>query len=83
MELTELKIGSGGDTVRDWQLFLVFQGIKMDIESNAGDGIFGTGTQQGTQEYQSKKGLSATGIVDSATYAKAIQEGLKQQGFIG
>lgn len=74
MSLPVLQRGSTGQAVRLWQHFLNQQGIRLDIASQARDGIFGPGTERGTREYQVRKGLLPTGIVDSQTYAKAMDD---------
>jgi peptidoglycan hydrolase-like protein with peptidoglycan-binding domain len=74
MSLPTLKRGSIGEAVRLWQQFLNEQNIPLDPESRALDGIFGVGTERGTKEYQARRGLPLTGIVDSQTYDKAVKD---------
>lgn len=74
MSLPTLQRGSIGEAVRLWQQFLDGQDIPLDPESRALDGIFGPGTERGTKEYQARKELPLTGIVDSQTYEKAVKD---------
>ena len=57
-----LKNGSKGDLVKQIQ-----KSLKLKV-----DGQFGPGTEKAVKAFQSSKGLSATGIVDSNTF-KAIK----------
>lgn len=66
-----LRLGSKGQLVKNWQLFLI--GRKYVI-GNA-DGIFGKLTDTATKDFQSKNKLTADGIVGNATFAKAMQYG--------
>lgn len=75
MDFPALKIGDRGLEVRKWQKFLREQGMPLDMESAALDGIFGPGTAGGTRAYQTSKGLSLSGIVDAETYAQAVKDG--------
>lgn len=78
MEFPALKVGNRGLEVRKWQKFLRDQGMPLDMESAALDGIFGPGTAGGTRAYQTSKaskGLSPSGIVDAETYAQAVEDG--------
>ncbi len=78
-----LQIGSHDQDVRKWQKFLSQdQGIELDPESTALDGIFGPGTAAGTQEYQRRKGLTPNGVVNSETHNQALKDGF-EDGFIG
>jgi peptidoglycan hydrolase-like protein with peptidoglycan-binding domain len=82
MSFPVLKMGSRGEPVQRWQKFLLAQGINLDPESRALDGIFGAGTNAGTREYQSKKDLTPSGVVDSETYNQALKDRF-EDGFIG
>jgi peptidoglycan hydrolase-like protein with peptidoglycan-binding domain len=76
-----LQIGNRGEDVRRWQKFLSRdQGIKLDPDSMALDGIFGAGTRHGTSTYQVTKGLTPSGIVDSKTYEQAVEDGFNPKG---
>ncbi len=76
MSFPVLQMGSHGQDVRKWQKFLSRdQGIELDFDSMALDGIFGVGTTHGTKTYQASKGLNPSGIVDSATYVQAVEDG--------
>ena len=59
-----LQQGSRGDAVRSLQQALVSAGVKV---TGGVDGIFGVGTAAAVKQFQSAKGLSATGVVDEAT----------------
>jgi peptidoglycan hydrolase-like protein with peptidoglycan-binding domain len=61
-----LQQGSRGDAVRTLQQTLVSAGIT---PAGGVDGIFGVGTAAAVKQFQSAKGLSATGVVDAATAA--------------
>lgn len=71
LKLAVIKKGSEGPIVSAWQSFL------KDAEFPIGtvDGDFGNITDQATRSYQQKKGLPITGVVDTATYAKALNQG--------
>ncbi len=78
MEFPALKVGDRGLEVCKWQKFLREQGMPLDSDSRALDGIFGPGTAGGTRAYQTSKaskGLSPSGIVDAETYAQAVKDG--------
>ena len=77
MALRELQQGSIGKSVRIWQLFLASQGINLESELKAENEIFGSMTEKGTKEYQAKKGLPLTGVVNGQTYAQAMEDGLR------
>ncbi len=71
LQLPTLKNGSDGNAVLAWQKFLFDQGLPMiNFDSD-----FGPLTDQSTREYQKDNGLTETGIVDTTTYAKALQQG--------
>jgi murein L,D-transpeptidase YcbB/YkuD len=54
-----------------------FCNIKNFIKAKlmALDGIFEPSTRHGTKTYQASKGLNPSGIVDSATYVQAVEDG--------
>ena len=60
-----------GADVAAWQHFLAAQGFY----TSTIDGDFGPLTAQATKAYQTKKGLTADGIVGLATYARAVHDG--------
>ncbi len=59
-----LQQGSRGDAVRSLQQALVAAGV---VVKGGVDGIFGPGTAAAVKQYQSIKGMNATGVVDEAT----------------
>ena len=61
-----LQQGSRGDAVRSLQQALVAAGVNV---TGGVDGIFGVGTAAAVKQFQSVKGLNATGVVDEATAA--------------
>jgi peptidoglycan hydrolase-like protein with peptidoglycan-binding domain len=61
-----LQQGSRGDAVRSLQQALVSAGIT---PAGGVDGIFGVGTAAAVKQFQSARGLNATGMVDEATAA--------------
>jgi hypothetical protein len=71
MKLTRLQRGSTGESVTDWQRFLVSQGIDIGTV----DGKFGTNTDNGTRRFQSEHGLGVDGRVGPKTLAKALEHG--------
>lgn len=71
MNLRELKIGSRGDKVRLWQLFLTNAGF----DPGPVDGIFGDNTADSTTAFQRTHGLDVDGIVGPNTYEKAMELG--------
>ena len=68
-----LQQGSRGDAVRSLQQALVSAGMNV---TGGVDGIFGVGTAAAVKQFQSAKGLSATGVVDEST-AAALAGGLR------
>ena len=54
-----LSKGMKNDYVLNWQKYLNTCGYSLTV-----DGIFGVATENALKDYQKKKGLSATGIVD-------------------
>ena len=78
-----LKRGSQGANV----LYLQQALCIMVINPKGTDGVFGPGCESAVSRYQTKKGLSATGIVDVTTWEKLraditpIQIALKNKGY--
>jgi peptidoglycan hydrolase-like protein with peptidoglycan-binding domain len=62
-----LKIGSTGAAVRELQTKL--QTLRYDIGAAGADGSFGPSTETAVKKFQSQNGLTADGIVGSATWA--------------
>ena len=58
------QIGDRGQTVRSLQQALVAQGISV---AGGVDGIFGQGTSNAVKTFQSSKGLTSSGVVNSTT----------------
>jgi peptidoglycan hydrolase-like protein with peptidoglycan-binding domain len=75
--VTGLRQGSQGDAVRAVQQALVNQGVAL---AGGVDGVFGSGTASALKQFQSRSGLSATGVVDDAT---AIALGLMSNPYFG
>ncbi|MEH1938442.1 MAG: peptidoglycan-binding protein [Nostoc sp.] len=71
LQLPTLKKQSEGLIVTAWQKFL----LDNDFSIAAVDGDFGNITDQATREYQASNVLTVTGIVDTATYKKALEQG--------
>ena len=61
---TEMQKGDSGKKVKKSQKLLIALGFL----SGSADGKFGPGTEQAVKEFQTAAGLSATGIIDEATY---------------
>ncbi|MEP0868909.1 peptidoglycan-binding protein [Trichocoleus desertorum AS-A10] len=70
--LPVLQSGSEGPAVGAWQSFL--KGAQFAL--GAVDEDFGGLTDTATRNYQQKNNLPVTGVVDKATYALALQQGL-------
>lgn len=68
-----LKTGLKGPDVKQWQLFLISQGLQ----PGQPDGDFGRGTEAATIEFQKKQGLGADGKVGMQTFGRATQLGLE------
>lgn len=66
-----MKIGSIGQDVRQWQVFLVGQ----ELLSGKVDGVFGKMTHDATIEFQNIHGLDADGIVGPKTLGPAFDKG--------
>lgn len=71
LQLPTLQKGAEGRNVIVWQRFL----LDNDFPIGGIDGNFGNVTDKATREYQTKNGLTVTGIVDTATYQKALAQG--------
>jgi peptidoglycan hydrolase-like protein with peptidoglycan-binding domain len=72
-----LAQGARGDAVRQVQQALINQGIPV---AGGVDGIFGAGTAAALRQFQTAKGLAATGVVDDAT---ALALGLASSPVLG
>src|SRR5690606_25342764 len=72
-----LERGAQGDAVKTLQQALVNQGVAV---AGGVDGVFGPATEAALKQFQSAKGLTATGKVDDAT---AIALGLASSPFLG
>jgi len=71
MSIEILRLGSKGQSVERWQLFLVGQGLlKSEV-----DGDFGPLTEQATKAFQRSQGISSDGIVGPKTFGVALQTG--------
>lgn len=67
-----LRLGSKGEDVKRWQLFL----IGGNILKGAADGTFGPATEKATRKFQEWAGIEpADGIVGSRTLGTAMAEG--------
>ena len=62
----ELKFGSSGESVKEWQRFLQSQGYAIDV-----DGVFGKQTRNFTRQFQGKNNLATSGVVDASTWPKS------------
>ncbi|MEH2242933.1 peptidoglycan-binding domain-containing protein [Nostoc sp.] len=71
LQLPTLQKQSEGLNVIAWQQFL----LDNDFPIAAVDGDFGNITDKATREYQNRNGLAVTGVVDTATYKKALEQG--------
>ena len=58
-----LKKGDRGDHVRSWQNYLITCGF--DFGKCGADGILGNDTVEAIKQYQRKKGLPVTGVIDT------------------
>src|SRR5271163_2002224 len=63
-ERTLLGIGSIGEIVRQVQAVLITQGSGL----TKADGVFGAGTTTAVRQFQTKKSLPVTGVVDNTTW---------------
>lgn len=62
-QLVGLRPGALGDTVKELQQRLLDIGVRV---RGGADGVFGPATAQAVKDFQSARGLEATGIVDDA-----------------
>jgi len=67
-----LRLGSKGEQVEDWQLFLI--GLN-EIHLEVSDGDFGPKTEAATKEFQRMSGLYPDGVVGNQTYSAAMKLG--------
>ncbi len=67
-----LQRDSTGDDVRNWQTFLISQGL---LEASGADGIFGPKTEHATKVFQRAHALADDGIVGKRTQAAAASLG--------
>ena len=65
-KVVNLYVGAYGNITKTLQGFLICNGYS----TNGFDGSFGNGTQSAVKSFQSKKGLTADGIVGPKTWAK-------------
>ena len=65
--------GDKGTEVKKWQYFLAGQGYSNIVA----DGDFGDKSLQASIDFQKQNGLTANGIIDNATYLKAMQFGFQ------
>ena len=70
---TTLMRGQAGSAVKELQGNLIYLGYLNDIA----DGIFGAKTQAAVRLYQTRNGLSATGVADANTRNRIASEVLK------
>jgi peptidoglycan hydrolase-like protein with peptidoglycan-binding domain len=71
-DMRVLRLGSRGEDVKSWELFL----LSIDpFSAIVADGVFDDETHRTTTRFQSAAGLKPDGVVGRATYAKALQEG--------
>jgi peptidoglycan hydrolase-like protein with peptidoglycan-binding domain len=59
-----LRLGSGGDSVRQWQSILAGAGLLAEDDI---DGVFGPLTEHATKRFQTQLGLKADGVVGPKT----------------
>lgn len=67
-----LKKGSAGEEVKTVQRLLSVMGYKGNGKSLAIDGDFGSATESAVKAFQTKKGLTADGIIGAATWGALI-----------
>jgi hypothetical protein len=78
--LERLENGSTGQPVQNWQGLLVAHALGFMIATGKGnvmqyagiDGHFGAKTEAATRKFQAEAGLPQTGVVDAATWQKAL-----------
>jgi hypothetical protein len=73
-----IEIGSSGQSVRRWQLFLVGQKLAPGVV----DGSFGAKTRNATIEFQKKHGLNSDGVVGPQTLQAATKLGYGETGAV-
>ncbi|MBO2009245.1 M15 family metallopeptidase [Hymenobacter negativus] len=71
-----LRLHSKGPTVRQWQLFLIGQGLL----AGEADGVFGTNTEKATIAFQKRRKLKPDGEAGNMTIGAAMQLGFKVLG---
>lgn len=71
LKLSVIKKGSKGPLVSAWQRFLQ----ESDYPIGTVDGDFGNATDTATRSFQQKQDLPIAGVVDMATYGKALNLG--------
>ena len=67
-----LQFGSLGTDVKQFQSALIAAGIRV---RGGADGVFGTATVAAVKDFQTQRGLPATGKVDEATSKEVSSEG--------
>ena len=73
-EVKPIRYGSTGNDVRLWQILLRGYKIKgADDKQLTIDGSFGNNVEFATKVFQEKKNLPITGVVDAATWKKALK----------
>ncbi len=75
--VTGLAQGARGDAVKAVQQALIAQGIQV---AGGADGVYGPGTAAAVKQFQSSRGLAASGSVDDAT---ALALGLASSPLLG
>ncbi|MBT2387344.1 peptidoglycan-binding protein [Streptomyces sp. ISL-11] len=63
-----IRLGSEGAAVREAQCLLSFWGHSIGDEETAG--VFGTGTEEAVERFQTVRGLPADGIVGPETWGQ-------------
>ncbi|HEX8176023.1 MAG TPA: peptidoglycan-binding protein [Pyrinomonadaceae bacterium] len=72
-----LRMNSRGDAVRALQEALAGAGL---LSASGADGIFGSGTLAAVKKFQQSKGLTADGIVGSATWEALLSTASSMKG---
>lgn len=78
--LSTISVGSSGSLVKELQNFMLkeFSAYSGSIKRTGGaDGSFGNGTKAVIEQFQSRTGLAADGVVGPKTWAKLAQYGFK------
>lgn len=70
----KIGLGSIGKEVRDIQSRLMR--LNYDLGMTQADGVFGKMTEKAVKEFQSRCGLTPTGVVDDLTWQRLFQESL-------